>query len=207
MKNWRTTSLGILTIITALVSLGVSLLKGEPIDLQEILTIIIGGGAGVGLVVAKDAGVTGTAKCLLPALLIPCMAFSGCASLQAALDGINWSAILTEANVTAAANILQPWLEREDVTDRETECIKKSATSGGLEVALALAQGKSTEVAFTRGAARAEDFAKAHYPDLMATESLAALAVRVAMRESGLTLDEAETLAALLQAARTALTP
>jgi hypothetical protein len=50
--NWKTTTLGILTILGSVASIGKSLLSGEPVDFTFHIAAIT---AGLGLVVARDA--------------------------------------------------------------------------------------------------------------------------------------------------------
>jgi hypothetical protein len=50
--NWKTTTLGIATILGSLASITKSLLSGEPVDFAFHIAAIT---AGLGLVVAKDA--------------------------------------------------------------------------------------------------------------------------------------------------------
>lgn len=59
MKNYKTTILGILTIIGTLCKAGLDLMNNTPIDYGIISAGI---STGVGLFLAKDAGVTGTDK-------------------------------------------------------------------------------------------------------------------------------------------------
>lgn len=54
-KNFKTTALGIATILTALSSAAVALLDGDPATNFDIAAIIAAVTAGVGLIVAKDA--------------------------------------------------------------------------------------------------------------------------------------------------------
>lgn len=56
MKSWKTTVLGILTILGALIPAGIALLKGQSPDLTALWPAVI---AGFGLIFAKDAAVTG----------------------------------------------------------------------------------------------------------------------------------------------------
>jgi hypothetical protein len=50
--NWKTTTLGILTILGSVASIGKGILAGEPVDFAFHLAAIT---AGLGLVVARDA--------------------------------------------------------------------------------------------------------------------------------------------------------
>lgn len=54
-KNFKTTALGIATILTALSSAAMALLDGDPATNFDIAAIIAAVTAGVGLIVAKDA--------------------------------------------------------------------------------------------------------------------------------------------------------
>jgi hypothetical protein len=60
MKNWKTTSMGISTIIGALVALFFAW-KSNNLNQTTIMACITAILAGIGLIIAKDAGVTGTA--------------------------------------------------------------------------------------------------------------------------------------------------
>ena len=52
MKNWRTTLLGILSIVAAVANAGVGWLNGQPIDFTALVAAIL---AGWGLIAAADA--------------------------------------------------------------------------------------------------------------------------------------------------------
>lgn len=52
MKNWKTTLLGVLTIIGAACGAGVSLLNGNPVDYPSLVAAVT---AGWGLIHASDA--------------------------------------------------------------------------------------------------------------------------------------------------------
>lgn len=54
-KNFKTTALGIATILTALSSAAMAFLDGDPATNFDIAAIIAAVTAGVGLIVAKDA--------------------------------------------------------------------------------------------------------------------------------------------------------
>ena len=54
-KNFKTTALGVATILTALSSAAMALLDGDPATNFDIAAIIAAVTAGVGLIVAKDA--------------------------------------------------------------------------------------------------------------------------------------------------------
>lgn len=56
MKNWKTTTTGILAILTAVISAANSLIQGHPVDYGSTITAVM---AGVGLIAAKDSNVTG----------------------------------------------------------------------------------------------------------------------------------------------------
>lgn len=56
MKSWKTTSLGVLTIVTLAATTATQLIKGEPVDWNFVLATFI---TAVGLILAKDANVTG----------------------------------------------------------------------------------------------------------------------------------------------------
>lgn len=59
MKNWKTTSAGIILIASSLIGLYFKIKSGEvsEVIVTGAITGIIGG---IGLIYAKDAGVTGT---------------------------------------------------------------------------------------------------------------------------------------------------
>jgi len=59
MANYKTTILGVLTILGIICKAALAILNSEPLDYSVLATGI---SAGVGLLLAKDAGVTGTAK-------------------------------------------------------------------------------------------------------------------------------------------------
>lgn len=59
MKSWKTTFLGIGTIIMALIGASMSLLDGNPATNPDWTIIIAALTAGWGLIQAKDKGVTG----------------------------------------------------------------------------------------------------------------------------------------------------
>lgn len=67
MKNWKTTTTGILLILGALINAGLEYLKTSTCNFPVLFTGLT---AGWGLIKAKDAGVVGPAICLL---LIPCL--------------------------------------------------------------------------------------------------------------------------------------
>ncbi|MBV6342777.1 hypothetical protein [Candidatus Magnetobacterium casense] len=56
MKSWKTTVMGVMAIITALISAATGIINGTPVDWTAIITAIM---AGVGLIAAKDSNVTG----------------------------------------------------------------------------------------------------------------------------------------------------
>ena len=57
--NWKTTLTGILMVLGAIANAGMDFLQGKPVDFPVTIAAIT---AGVGLIMAKDAGVTGTEK-------------------------------------------------------------------------------------------------------------------------------------------------
>lgn len=57
--NWKTTLTGICMILGAIANAGMDYLQGKPVDLPVTIAAIT---AGIGLIMAKDAGVTGVAK-------------------------------------------------------------------------------------------------------------------------------------------------
>lgn len=60
----NTTVLGILTILGALVGIGRAVFDGDPATLPDFPTAITAITAGVGLILAKDAGKSGPTKVL-----------------------------------------------------------------------------------------------------------------------------------------------
>lgn len=50
MKNWKTTLLGVLTLVAGIASIGIKLLNGGSVGLEDAAII----GAGTGLITAKD---------------------------------------------------------------------------------------------------------------------------------------------------------
>lgn len=57
MKNWRTTTIGALTVVGAIITAVLEFLSsGTVTNIPVVLTAVM---AGVGLLFAKDAGVTG----------------------------------------------------------------------------------------------------------------------------------------------------
>ncbi len=59
VKNWKTTFMGIGTIIVALIGVAMSLLDGNPTTNPDWTITIAALTAGWGLIMAKDSGVTG----------------------------------------------------------------------------------------------------------------------------------------------------
>lgn len=55
MKNAKTTTLGIATILTAVSSAVIALLDGDPATSFDIASVIAAVTAGLGLIMAKDA--------------------------------------------------------------------------------------------------------------------------------------------------------
>jgi hypothetical protein len=56
MKSYKTTILGVISIITAIIGVVTGLLNNTPVDWNATITAIM---AGIGLVFAKDSNVTG----------------------------------------------------------------------------------------------------------------------------------------------------
>lgn len=54
MSSWRTTLLGVLSILAAVTGAGMSMLNGHPVDFPTVIAAIM---AGVGLIKAKDHAV------------------------------------------------------------------------------------------------------------------------------------------------------
>lgn len=53
-KSWKTTTLGIISIVSAITGAVTSLLQGHPIDFASVIAAIT---AGIGLISAKDHSV------------------------------------------------------------------------------------------------------------------------------------------------------
>jgi hypothetical protein len=64
MKNpsWRTTTLGIITIITAITGVVQSLIDNDPATNPDFTVAVAAVISGIGLIFAKDAKVTGLPK-------------------------------------------------------------------------------------------------------------------------------------------------
>ena len=54
--NWKTTVMGALAILGAIISAASALIGGTPVDWTVVMTAIL---AGIGLIAAKDSNVTG----------------------------------------------------------------------------------------------------------------------------------------------------
>ena len=59
MKSWKTTTLGVLTILGVIIGAAKTMLDGDPSTNPDYTSIIASITAGVGLIMAKDANVTG----------------------------------------------------------------------------------------------------------------------------------------------------
>ncbi len=59
MKSWKTTFLGVATIVMSLLGATVALLDGDPKTNVDITMLIAALTAGWGLIMAKDSGITG----------------------------------------------------------------------------------------------------------------------------------------------------
>lgn len=57
-KNWRTTTAGILTILSAVIGVALSVVKGHGIDTTSIATLVAAMTTGVGLIKAGDSANT-----------------------------------------------------------------------------------------------------------------------------------------------------
>lgn len=58
-KSWKTTTLGVLTIVTAVAGAVMALIDGNPATNPNWETLIAAVTAGIGLIMAKDSNVTG----------------------------------------------------------------------------------------------------------------------------------------------------
>lgn len=56
MKSWKTTVMGVLAILGAIISAATGLINGTVIDWTAVMAAIL---AGIGLIFAKDSQVTG----------------------------------------------------------------------------------------------------------------------------------------------------
>ncbi len=56
MKSWKTTVMGILAILGAVIGIGTAYLQGQTIDYTSVIGSVM---AGIGLIAAKDSNVTG----------------------------------------------------------------------------------------------------------------------------------------------------
>jgi len=103
MKNWKTTVMGLLLIVGALSGAGYQALSGKPVDTAAVAAAIV---TGLGLLVAKDFNVSGTAKVLIPLLLIPALALNGCITVRT-IDDTGGSTTTTRVDVEAIVVITQ----------------------------------------------------------------------------------------------------
>ena len=55
MTSWKTTALGVLAICTALIGAANGVLQGNPVDWTGVVSGVM---AGIGLIAARDHGVT-----------------------------------------------------------------------------------------------------------------------------------------------------
>lgn len=62
MKSWKTTLLGILTILGAAVTAAIALLDTNPATNPDMAQLWLAITAGIGLIAAKDSNVTGGSK-------------------------------------------------------------------------------------------------------------------------------------------------
>jgi hypothetical protein len=60
MKSWRTTVLGIVTILTAVAGVVQALVDNDPTTNPDMTVAVAAVVSGIGLIFAKDAKVTGT---------------------------------------------------------------------------------------------------------------------------------------------------
>lgn len=59
MKSWRTTLAGIFAIVGTVAPVAVKVTTGQPVTMEDLMAAAGGVSAGIGLVKAKDAQVTG----------------------------------------------------------------------------------------------------------------------------------------------------
>jgi len=60
MKSWRTTVLGIVTILTAVAGVVQAMIDNDPATNPDMTVAVAAVVSGIGLIFAKDAKVTGT---------------------------------------------------------------------------------------------------------------------------------------------------
>ncbi len=60
VTSWKTTSAGVLSILTGLIRYYIHFKSGQPMTEEVLITTITGIITGVGLLVAKDSNVTGS---------------------------------------------------------------------------------------------------------------------------------------------------
>jgi len=61
MKSWKTTVLGVCTILVAVASAIIALIDGDPttvVDVESVIGAVVGALVGMGLIAARDNGVT-----------------------------------------------------------------------------------------------------------------------------------------------------
>lgn len=61
-KSWKTTTLGIVAIVTAALGVFKSVIDGDPATVPDYTALSAAIAAGIGLIFAKDASVTGLPK-------------------------------------------------------------------------------------------------------------------------------------------------
>ncbi len=66
MKSWRTTTMGVLAILSALIGAAQALIDGNPATNPDWTTLSAAVLAGVGLITARDNGVTSEAAGAVP---------------------------------------------------------------------------------------------------------------------------------------------
>lgn len=55
MKDWKTTTLGVLVLVVSIGNIAIKLLSGQTISAEDLALLGIGGGASAGLYHASDA--------------------------------------------------------------------------------------------------------------------------------------------------------
>ena len=113
-KSWKTTVAGVIALIITLATAAKTYLETGTIDLP---TLILGIAAGVGLIKAKDADVTGLPK-VVPLALLCCVLLPSCAGLQNTTttdttmpDGTKIHAVATGPNAELIGTAIRSGME------------------------------------------------------------------------------------------------
>jgi hypothetical protein len=65
-RNWKTTAVGAFVFVIVVFYLAQKLIRNEPIDLQAVIAMVVGGAVSVGFFSAKDGNVTGGTRPATP---------------------------------------------------------------------------------------------------------------------------------------------